>query len=186
MRTKRIQVASLLILTTLFPLAGCTTAAKQVLYEYCGARAKVHLVNELGEHELMPYQSVHFESSTSTVTPHICTFSLLRKYDDSCQTMEHDLRDEYPGGEPALRVSSEINYFQRKGLLGSAMCLTRVKMRDGERLVVDAVVLAVSNAFRAGGETALAEASAKAIGKFLKKQKIVEEDEEDEEEKDRD
>ena len=179
MPATRSQIAASSALLLVLPLVGCTTAAKQAFYEVRGAEAKVLLARALDEDALLAYQAVHFEQPTSPFAPRICTPSLLRKYNDSCRDLQPELIGEYPGGEPALRISSEILFFQEKGLLGSAMCLTRVQMRDQDRLVVDSIVLAESESFREGGETAMAQASAKAIGKFLKKCKALEEDEDE-------
>jgi hypothetical protein len=171
-------------LLLVLPLVGCTTAAKQAFYEVRGAEAEVLLNQALDEDALRPYQAVHFDQPTSPFTSRICPPSLLRKYYDCCRDLQAELIEDYPGGEPALRVSSEILFFQEKGLLGSAMCLTHVQMRDQDRLMADYIVLAESKSFRKGGESAMAKASAKAVGKFLTKCKAPEEEEEthDEEE----
>ena len=186
MRAKRVWVVGFVSLSSLCLLAGCTTAAKQVYHEWRGAQAKLYFVQELPEDALERYQSVQFERPTSSVVPRICPPSLLEAYFEGCRRIQAGLRDEYPGGEPTLRVSSDIEFFQPKGLLGTAMCLSRVQMRDQEQLVVDAVLVAESEAFRQSGAADLANASAKALGKFLRARKEVKEDEEDHDQSDKD
>jgi hypothetical protein len=60
-------------------------------------------------------------------------------------------------------------------LLGSAQLLVRLTMRDGERVVVDALVNAESKSFRAGSGDDLAQAAIKAVGRFLVRHKLGEE-----------
>ncbi len=52
-------------------------------------------------------------------------------------------------------------------------------MRDDGTLKADLVVQALSKSFRAGDESALTKAAVKAVSKFLKNQKEVEEGEEE-------
>lgn len=76
-----------------------------------------------------------------------------------------------------MAVDSDIQYFQGKGALSGAFMLTRVKLRDGERVAGELFVRAESESFRAGGEDALANASVTALGKFLKSRGAVREGE---------
>ena len=71
----------------------------------------------------------------------------------------------------ALLTARPCGPVEKKGLLGGAFMLTRVKMQSGGQLAVDALVRAESEAFRAGGENDLARASADALEKFLRKHK---------------
>ena len=171
-------------LSPLIVMSGCTTVAKQAFQEWRGARSKIFLTHELGEDALRPYQTVRFDRVTSTLGDELCPPVLRRSYDQSAAETALELRGEYAGGEPTLRVSPEILFFQKKGLLSGAECLTRVKMRDdaSQNVVVDAIVRTESKAFRAGGEAALAKSNVEAIGDFLIRRGIESKDEDEEEE----
>jgi hypothetical protein len=160
----------------LFLSGGCTTVAKQALHEFRGAKAEVSPVQEIGDRALARYQSVRFEPARSDVGQ-VCPPRVLEAWDIHAGEEEVELAEYFPGGSPTLRIESEIWFFKEKGLLGNAECLARVRMREGEALKADLVVQALSKAFRAGDESALTKAAVKAIGKFLKNQKEVEESE---------
>lgn len=164
-------------------LSGCTTMLKQGWQELKGAQGEVHPITEIGERALMRFNKIEFEPATTTVGPKYCPPSLLRAYDDAALAAVTELSTWYTGGSPALSISTEVLYFQKKGLLSKAMCLTRINMTSEGRLMLDALVLAESGSFRAGDEEALAEACVKAIQEFLEKQKGVEEEEREEREK---
>jgi hypothetical protein len=152
-------------------LTGCTTIAKQAFHEVRGAQGEVLLITESRPSGLARYQGLQFTPATSTVGSRICPPELLRAYDRSASQAASKLRADYPGGSPALTIDSEILYFQRKGFLSGAIMLTRVKLRSSDQPVLDAVVRAESDAFRAGGEEDLAQASLDALCKFLEKHK---------------
>ena len=166
----------LLAALVLSTAGGCTTVAKQALHEFRGAKADVSLVQEIGDHALAKYQSVRFEPARSDVGQ-VCPPRVLRAWDQHAVEEQAELAEYFPGGPPTLRIESEIWFFKEKGLLGNAECLARVRIRDDGTLKADLIVQALSKSFRAGDESALTDAAVKAIGKFLKNQKEVEEGE---------
>lgn len=160
-------VAFLVLAVAAAGAAGCLTIAKQAFHEAVGAQGEFLPIRELSPSALARYRSVEFKPASTTVGDRICPPELLRAYDRSLARLAASLRAEYPGGEPGLVVDSEVLYFQRKGLLGGALMLTRVRLRCAEELVLDGLLRAESDAFRAGGEPDLAQASADALGKLL-------------------
>lgn len=184
MNRARLAASAALSVALLLALSGCSRAIKQAYYEFRGAKSEIILISDFDQDPLGPYRSVRFEPVTTTVGDKICPPRLRRYYDQHARELLADLRAFYPGGDPALRIASEILYFQHKGLLSGAECLTRVRMHDDadQRLVLDAIVRTESKSFRAGDESALAESNVKAIGKLLKKRKLEEEEEEEGEE----
>jgi len=169
MRSKAYGILITAWLAALLPQLGCTTIAKQALHEVRGAQARVHPINRLSEGALKRYELIRFEPATTTVGPVLCPRDLLDAYDRYTRALQDELQDQADQAATSLTAHSEILFFQEKGLLGSAMCLTRVRMRNSDELVLDAMVLAESKSFREGDEDDLAKASVKAIGKFLKK-----------------
>lgn len=168
-------------LAALGGLSGCTTVAKQAFQEWRGAHGKVFLVQPVDEDALRKYETVHIDRATSTAGDQLCPPELLHWYDRCAAQESLDLRDDYPGGQPMLHVAPEILYFQKKGILSGAELLARVKMFDDDssNVVVDAIVRSESEAFRAGGEKALARANVEAIGKFLSARRLEEEGQEE-------
>lgn len=152
----------------LVPLTGCLTILRQGFQEVRGARAEVLTIDDVPGQPLAGYRSLEFEPATTTAGPRICPPELLEAYDRAANDSQRHLRELFPGGGPALRVGSEILYFQKKGLLSAAQCLTRLRVYGEDRLLVDAIVRAESQAFREGDERALAEASWKAVRRFLR------------------
>jgi hypothetical protein len=176
------RASALLPIALLVLLSGCTTALKQAYYEIRGAKSKIIPVRDLQENALLECRSFRFEPVTTTVGDRICPPELRHAWDRHAAELASELREFYPGGDPGLLIASEILYFQKKGLLSGSQCLTRVKMREGERLIVDAIVRTESKSFREGGEDALAESNVKALGKFLKARGLEKEAKDEEEE----
>ena len=170
MRTGLVRVAFVLLAGNALWMTGCATAAKQALHEVLGARGEVLLVTEVSETALAEVQSLRFAPVATTLGHKLCPSAVIHAYDKYATRLGEELKDEYPGGSPALMIDGEILYFREKGILGSAQCLTRVKMHTDDRLVVDALVNAQSKSFREGGAKDLAKASVEALGKFLKEQ----------------
>ena len=168
----------MICVAALLATTGCTTAAKQAFHEVLGARGVIKFIDEPSPAELDQYQSRRFEPAQTTIGPRLCPPALRRSYDAYADKLVLDLGDRFPGGEPVLTISTEILYFQEKGLFGAAQLLARLKFTGGDRLVGDAIVVVGSKSFRAGGAGALVEASVKTIGKFLKAGSTEEEDEE--------
>ena len=168
----------MICVAALLTTTGCTTAAKQAFHEVLGARGEIKFIDEPSPEELDQYQSLRFEPAQTTIGPRLCPPALQRSYDAYADKLVLDLRDRFPGGEPMLTISTEILYFQEKGLFGAAQLLTRLKFTGGDRPVGDAIVVVGSKAFRAGSAGALTEASVETIGEFLKAGSPEEEDEE--------
>lgn len=172
MNPSRLAGSALLTAVLLFPLSGCARAIKQAYYEFRGAQSEIMLISGFAENTLTPYRSLHFEPATTTVGNTICPPRLLRCFDQYLAEAAADLRRLYPGGQPGLRITNEVLYSQRKGLLSQAMCLARVRMYDAEdqHLVVDAIILTESKSFRQGGRSDLAASTVKALHQFLRRQ----------------
>jgi len=151
----------------LLPQTGCLSVLKLGIQEVRGASADVLTVVDLPDGALALYRGLEFEPATTTAGPVICPPALLSAYDRAAAETRRELARVFPGGEPSLRVAGEILYFQKKGLLSAAQCLTRLKILGGGELLADAIVRAESKAFREGDEEALAEASLKAVRRFL-------------------
>lgn len=161
-----ILAAGVLVLNT-----GCMSAAKQAFYELRGAKADVRINGELGPRALARYQSVTFAPATTTLKDKLCPAQMLRDFDRHADRLPALVEEGYPGGAPALRIESELQYYQAKGLLSGALLLTRVKLLSEGAAVADLLVVAESKSFREGGGEALAEASIKALAGWLQKQK---------------
>jgi hypothetical protein len=162
------SILALVLAAALVTLPGCLTAIRTGIREMRGAQADVLPVSSVPDRAFVRYQRLVFEPATSTVGPSLCPPALLRAYDRAADEVRRDLAGLFPGGEPALRVSSEILYFQKKGLSSAALCLTRLKFFSEGQLVADAIVLAESEAFREGDERALAKASLRAVHHFIR------------------
>jgi len=158
-----------MLLTT----SGCMTAAKTALHELRGAHAELLLVSTPLRQQVAACNRLDFTPATTTLGAKLCPPKVLRAFDRNTRDLRKNekIAAAFSGGEPTLRVDSEIYYYQEKGLLGGAQLLVHVKMHGGDQLLVDALVVAESKAFREGGSSALSEAGVKAIGKFLRKQK---------------
>jgi len=176
MTSGRTHAVLIVLASTLLWMSGCTTVAKQAFHELRGAQADLLFIDHAPCEDLATYDGVKFNPVSTTIGDELCPYSLRSKWDRCAAREEGKLRGCYPGGEKTLSVDAEILYFQKKGLLGSAQLLSRVRMRAGGTVVVDVLVNTMSKAFRAGGASALAETSVEAVAKFLRKQKAVEEE----------
>jgi len=158
--------ALLLVATCSLGTTGCFTLAKQAFHEAVGAKGDVITISG-GPEELSRFRSVDFKAATTTVNDRLCPPELRRAYDRSARQCAAKLAANFTGGEPTLTVASEVLYFQKKGLLSGAFMLTRVRMSAETESVIDAILRAESDAFRAGGEDDLARASCEALRAFL-------------------
>ncbi len=163
------RVAFILLVANVAWVTGCFTVAKQAFSEVRGAQGEMLPIREMSAAALARYRSVEFTPATTTVGSRICPPELLRAYDRSANQVASRLKRSYAGGEPSLKIDSDVLYFQGKGLLSGALLLARVRMRAGDELVGDALVKTESNSFRAGGEGDLAQASLDAVAWFLEK-----------------
>lgn len=163
-------IIATLMAGTLLTQAGCLSLIKQGVQEVRGAQAELRWVSAMPSGSFDRFRSVELEPSTTTAAP-ICTPRLLDAYNEALTALARELERVYPGGEPRLRVSSELQFFQGKGLLSGGMCIARVRMHDGGQQVGDALIVGETSSFRAGGEGSLAEACVEELGKTLGKRR---------------
>lgn len=184
LRATRIGLAiGLVVLST--ALTGCTTILKQAYYEISGAGAEIKLNEDMSDRTLLNFKGVKFMPLERAVSERIVPVTFVQAFDHTAAEILVDLKKDYPGGEPGLTVKSEVIYFQKKGLLSSALALTRVRIFAADKQVIDAMVLAETRAFREGsGDESLAKATVSAVAKMLSTRKNPETyDEKDEEER---
>lgn len=168
----RLGLAGLIM--TGMALTGCTTVARQAFHELRGAKADV-LINLSEDPDAVAHcQGVRFQPVASTLSERLCPARVLRAYDAVARAEADRLLTEYPGGDPELTVESDVQFLQGKGLLSGALMLTRVKMRQDADVLVDALVVAESKAFREGSREDLTEATVEALGKWLRQRKGAE------------
>lgn len=167
MHTRLQHSAVLALLAPMLLLTGCFTVAKQAYYEVRGAQGEVLVIAQPDAAALARAGSLTFTPATTTVGPDLCPGTLLRAYDQSANQLAARLQPQYPGGEPQLAVTSDVQYFQKKGLLSGGLLLARVHMTVANQLAVDALVKAESRSFLVGGEADLARAAVVALGEFL-------------------
>jgi hypothetical protein len=169
-------LAAWLLVAGLWPTTGCFSVVTRAYYELRGAKGTINFVEPMAVSVPDQCKSIHFEPATTTVGPRLCPPEVQAAYDRDARQLVQDLRQLFPGGAPTLEVSSEIMYFQKKGLFGDAELLVRVRFAEDRQPVGDALVVAGSKAFREGGAAALAEASIKTLGKFLRERTLPEEE----------
>lgn len=177
MQTRFVRCALVVMAAALPVTTGCTTAAKQALQEVRGAHADLLFNQDVGKRVLARFEELRFNPPTTTLSTKLCPPRLLRAYERNARELTVELAELYPGGKPLLTIDSEMQFFRKKGLLNRAELLMRVKMHNEQGLIADALVIASSKAFRAGGEEHLTEAALEAIGEFLRKQKTPPADE---------
>jgi len=178
MLAKSRVIAGVLLTVGVLPLSGCLSAVKHGFYEVRGAKGAIQFVERLVPGDLERYRSVRFEPATTTIGPKLCPPEVITAYDRAALQWCADMRDRFPGREPALRIATDVVYFQRKGLFGDAQLLARLKFTEAERPVGDALVVVGSKAFREGSGEALAETAIKTIGKYLRDGIVPEEEKE--------
>ncbi len=161
----RMLLAGLVL--SLLPTTGCFTVMRQAISEVRGAKADV-LVISGGAEGAAHTHLVRLESTTTTVGPPIVPAGLVGSYTHRAEELFATLADVQPESGPTLSVASDVLYFSERGLLGTALALTRVRMRQESQLLADVLVRAESSSFREGDEKAVAEASVKALIKYLR------------------
>ncbi len=166
------------LLLSLIPLTGCGigSAARQAFYEIRGAETEIKMISDFSPQKLEPYRAILTRPATTTVGPRLCPPRLLDYYNEYLARLPEQLREQYPGGKPALELCCEIIYFQPKGLFSGALCLARVRMFDADdrHLVADAMVLTESKSFRDSSRRDLAESSVKGLRKLLRDRRLPE------------
>ena len=146
---------------------GCTTAVKRAYYEVRGAKGEFDFIQAPTSGAFDSCQSVRFEPAMTTIGSQLCPHSLCQAYDRHAAEFVNELQSQYPGGGPALAISSEILFFQKKGLFGAAQLLCRVRFTVDGHMTADALVNVGSKGFREGGTDALTETAVETIGKIL-------------------
>ncbi len=161
----RILLAGLAL--SLLPLTGCFTVMRQALSEVRGAQADVVVISGGAEGAARSYV-LRLEPTTTTVGPPIVPTGIVGEYERLARAGFAAATKDQPEGGTVLSVAGDVMYFSRKGLLGTALALTRVRMRQDSQLVADVLLRAESSSFREGDEKALAEASVKALVRYLR------------------
>ena len=146
---------------------GCFRAATQLVYEVQGAKADIIAHQSVPNAQFADYNSVTFLPASTSMGAGLRPGSITAQYNTALDKQREALAETFPGGSRELTVSSDIKYVQGKGLLGTAMMLTRVYIRDGGVTKADVLVRAERKSLRAGDRSALAEASAKALAGYL-------------------
>jgi hypothetical protein len=167
MRTRLQRGAVLALMVSFLPLTGCFSVVKQAYYEVRGAQGEVLIITQPDAAALARAAELTFSPATTTIGPGLCPSAVLRAYDRSANQLVARLRPRYPGGEPQLAVTSDVQYFQKKGLLSGGLLLARVRMTVAGQPALDALVKSESQSFREGGEDDLADAAVAALGEFL-------------------
>jgi hypothetical protein len=177
MTRQRECIACVVLVAALAPLTGCFSVVTRGYYEVRGAKGTIEFIERLAPGDLARYRSVRFEPATTTIGSKLCPSEVRTAYDRSARNLPLQLRERFPGGDPTLDIATEVLFFQKKGLFGDAQLLSRVKFKEQDRLVGDAIVVVGSKAFREGDANALAETAVKTLGKFLEKGVTPEEEE---------
>jgi hypothetical protein len=124
--------------------SGCMTAVKTAYYEVRGAKVKVVPADtSVSRTQIMerfaPYDSFTFQPARTTLGSHLCPRKVLNSFDTTAAALPAELTEQYPGGGRGLTISSDVQFFESKGLLGSALMFTRVNFRDAGSTVLDAL-----------------------------------------------
>jgi hypothetical protein len=177
-------------IAALGPLTGCLSLIKQGYSEVVGAQGEVKPITEADAASFARISSIRFEAAATRVGAPICPQSLIEAYDQAAasQATEENAVSSNGGtaksGSPTGRagdsidtatsavatVSSDIMYFQKRGLLSQAQCLTRVQVMRENQLLLDALILAESGSLRSSkaGESALAKATVDALIEYVR------------------
>jgi hypothetical protein len=161
------RIAVLLFL--IVPSSGCLRLAKQGLAEVRGAQARRIMVSDYEPAMLADFEAVQFDPVTSSLPSRLVDPAVRTAFDAAYRQAagSDDFQAEFGGGGPALRVSTEIQYLQKLGVFRDGLCISRVRMHDGARLVLDLLVKASNESLRAGDTEKLAKASAESVVELL-------------------
>lgn len=154
--------------------SGCMRAAKQGLNEVIGAKGELLVVAPLSDATKNGAGSLRFEAATTTLTEALCPRAFLTALDSAYAKLAENLGEAYTSGPPELRITTDVQFFEKKGLLDAAEALARLKVYSGGSQAADVLVRVVSESFRAGGPDALAKELAKTVGKMLQRKKPLE------------
>ena len=156
------------VVAVLATQVGCTTALKQAYYEVTGAKADILFNRAPESSEIRAFQAVKFDRLTTELTAELLPPAVLRYYRQGLAEQQFELHEHFPGGDPTLRVDSEITYFQEKGILSPAMMISRVRLLGpDDRLLGDLLVRVESKSFREGDAEDVALAATEGLGKYL-------------------
>jgi hypothetical protein len=161
-------VFGVLLCAALTAATGCRYVATQAFAEVRGAQAEIHTPAPVHSSAFERFRDVEFDPARSDFGERMIPRALLRAYDDAGIEAIGKLRDRFPGGQPVVRIATEILYFQSKSLMGGAEALARVHFSDGSSSIFDSIIRAESESFRAGDEAALARAIMDAIVRLLR------------------
>lgn len=170
----RSRIVTSVILISALACGGCSPmgALKSAYYEFKGAGADLKLNQAADDRTLAQYDAVEFDPAQTTLGDKLVSRALLAAYDRAARQAVEKLRDEgFGGATRPVRVATEFIYCQEKGLLSAGLAIARVKVTGESQLLLDAIIKAESQAFTRGGEDDLAEASVRALQKYLRKHK---------------
>lgn len=163
------QPLLLVALAGLLSTTGCVSAVKQAYYEVKGAQGDVRPNIAIGDLALSSYNAITVDPVKTTLAGKLCPTEVVRAMDAAMRGMKEDLNADFSGDGKSLRLSTEIYYFQKKGILSGGMLVVRLYALEDDRTVADALVLGETNSFRERGEEDLAQAATGAIAEFLLK-----------------
>jgi hypothetical protein len=157
-----------LLCAALVTTTGCRYLAVQAYAEVRGAQGVVHTPSPVSPTAFNRFRDVEFQPARSEFSAPMIPSALLRSYDDAGIAAIGRLRDKFPGGEPTVRIAASFLYFQSRSFTAGAEAIARVQFFDGSSMMLDSIVRAESESFRAGDEVALAHALVDAIIRLLR------------------
>ncbi len=154
------------MLCALIPLTatGCSTLIKRGFKELRGAQTEIVPVSSYSPEFGRAYGQVRFSPATTTLTPRVCPGVLLSSFD----RWVNDLWAETGiSGGGSADVSTEIIFFEKKGIFSQGQLIARVRVREGGATVADFLLHTENESFRAGDEDDMAKSAAKQLIKLL-------------------
>ncbi|MCA9243981.1 MAG: hypothetical protein KDA32_08515 [Phycisphaerales bacterium] len=144
---------------------GCTTMLKRGFKEIRGAQTAVVPVSSYSPRFGENYNSIRFSPATTTLTPRVCPTVLLTAFDRWANELWAE--EGVSGGGSALDVSTEVLFFEEKGLFSAGQLIARVRARADGATVADLLLHTENESFRDGDESDMARSAAKALVKLL-------------------
>ncbi|UCG32204.1 MAG: hypothetical protein JSU68_11115 [Phycisphaerales bacterium] len=151
---------------------GCTTVLKRGYKEAKGASGKVREIKAPTQADLRTYRSVRAGTVTNEIGI-VCNPGMLSGLKTYLPAEFAEMKDLFPGGDPALTVDVAIQYAQKGGGVKAAIgsdqyLISRVKIhgRDGST-VGDLILIGHSEAMRTSDED-LAKAAAHELATYLR------------------